>query len=372
MLVHPEQTAVPVEPVEYPFTSTRSRRQHPTGGRALPTTARPVTPPAVPAGGWPSRVRSLTGIAGLARPEIEELLDEAARMKDRLRRIRAGLSPAAAFGGALPLAGRRVLTLFFENSTRTMQSFHIAARLLGADALDLPVSRSSVAKGESLRDTARTCEAMGVDAVVIRHPVTGAARYAAAVLDVPVINAGDGTGEHPTQALLDALTIRERLGRLEGLRVAIVGDVRHSRVARSNVLLLTRLGAEVRLAGPPTMLPALGAFPGARVTCDLREALDGADVVMALRIQRERQAGPLLPDLGEYRRGWGLDAQRLRWAKPNVLVMHPGPVNRGVELAPEVMELPNCLIEEQVTSGVAVRMAVLRWLLAPAGGEARP
>lgn len=371
MLVHPERTAIPVDPVEYPFTPARSRRPDPAGGRALATTARPVTPPAGPAGGRPRRARHLTGIAGLTRPDIEDLLDEAARMKERLGRIRAGLSPAA-FGGPLPLSGRRVLTLFFENSTRTLQSFHIAARLLGADALDLPVSRSSVTKGESFRDTLRTCAAMGVDAVVIRHPVTGAARYAAAVLDVPVINAGDGTGEHPTQALLDALTIRERLGRLEGLRVAIVGDVRHSRVARSNVLLLTRMGAEVRLAGPPAMLPQPGAFPGARVTCDLREALDGADVVMALRIQRERQAGPLLPDPGEYRRGWGIDAERLRWAKPGALVMHPGPVNRGIELAPEVMDLPNCVIEEQVTNGVAVRMAVLRRLLAPAGGEARP
>ncbi|PZN11844.1 MAG: aspartate carbamoyltransferase catalytic subunit [Bacillota bacterium] len=361
--------AIPVEPVAYPYAPARPGRREAAGGRILSPTAQPAAEPAAGSRQRCHRAASLTGIAGLPRSEIEALLDEAARMKDRLRRIRAGLSPAAAFGGALPLAGRRVLTLFFENSTRTMQSFHIAARLLGADALDLPVSRSSVAKGESFRDTLRTCAAMGVDAVVIRHPVTGAARYAAAVLDVPVINAGDGTGEHPTQALLDALTIRERLGRLEGLRVAIVGDIRHSRVARSNVLLLTRLGAEVRLAGPPTMLPDPAAFPGVRVTGDLREALDGADVVMALRIQRERQDGSLLPGPGEYRRGWGIDAERLGWAKPGVLVMHPGPVNRGIELAPEVMNLPHCVIEEQVTSGVAVRMAVLRRLLAPESGE---
>ena len=315
-----------------------------------------------------ARGRSLTGIAGLDPAEITDLLARAARAKARLASRLSPLPLAA--GRPRPLAGRRILTLFFENSTRTVQSFHIAARCLGAEAMDLPVARSSVQKGESLRDTLRTCAAMGVDAVILRHPTTGAAAYAASVLDIPVINAGDGTGEHPTQALLDALTILEHKDRLAGLKVAIVGDVRHSRVARSNVLLLTRLGARVWLCGPPSLLPAPGAFPGVEVTTDLAAALAGADVVMALRIQRERLAGSV-PDLGEYRRGWGIDLERLRWARPDALIMHPGPVNRGVELAPEVMALPRCVIETQVTNGVAARMAVLEWALAPAapGGE---
>ncbi|ADU52133.1 aspartate carbamoyltransferase [Thermaerobacter marianensis DSM 12885] len=321
----------------------------------------PPAPPGTPPGQLDiSRPRSLTGIATLADPDLEDLLARAIRMMATLEARRdAGLDPA-------PLQGRRVVTLFYENSTRTSQSFHVAAHLLGAAAFDLPVARSSVQKGESLRDTLRTCAALGFDAVILRHPVTGAAAYAASVLDVPVINAGDGTGEHPTQALLDALTILRHKGRLAGLKVAIVGDVRHSRVARSNALLLSRLGAEVWLCGPPGLLPSAPPRPGVTVTARLDEALADADVVMALRIQRERLGG-VLPDLAEYRRGWGIGPRQLAWARPGAILMHPGPVNRGIELDPELMEDPRCVIEEQVACGVAARMAVLEWAL---GGPA--
>ncbi|HEY8552350.1 MAG TPA: aspartate carbamoyltransferase catalytic subunit, partial [Thermaerobacter sp.] len=321
------------------------------------------------------RPRSLTGIATLSTPDLADVLSRARRMLAALER--SGGRPLA----PAPLAGRRIVTLFYENSTRTAQSFHVAAHLLGAAAFDLPVARSSVQKGESLRDTLRTCEALGFDAVILRHPVTGAAAYAAAVLGVPVINAGDGTGEHPTQALLDALTILRHKGRLAGLKVAIVGDVRHSRVARSNALLLARLGAEVWLCGPPGLLPAAPPCPGVTITPCLDEALDAADVVMALRIQRERLAG-VLPDLGEYRRGWGIGPRQLERARPDAILMHPGPVNRGIELDPAVMDDPRCVVEDQVRCGVAARMAVLEWALRPvrpegakdepAGGEDGP
>lgn len=332
-------------------------------------------PSALVRSGSAGRSRSLTGIAALSIADLEDLLSRARRMLAALERGGGRpLTPA-------PLAGRRIVTLFYENSTRTAQSFHVAAHLLGAAPFDLPVARSSVQKGEGLRDTLRTCEALGFDAVILRHPVTGAAAYAATVLGVPVINAGDGTGEHPTQALLDALAILHHKGRLAGLKVAIVGDVRHSRVARSNALLLARLGAEVWLCGPPGLVPAAPPCPGVTVTTCLDEALDAADVVMALRIQRERLAG-VLPDLGEYRRGWGIGPRQLERARPDAILMHPGPVNRGIELDPAVMDDPRCVVEDQVRCGVAARMAVLEWALGPvrpegavdepAGGEDGP
>ena len=255
------------------------------------------------------------------------------------------------------LSGRLVFNLFYENSTRTLMSFATAAHRLGATALTLPVEHSSVKKGETLGDTARTLNAMRPDALVIRHGDNGAPAEVAAIMDAPVINAGDGTNEHPTQALLDAGAIRHRLGRIEGVKVAIVGDIKHSRVARSNDKLLSRLGAEVRLAGPPELAPPdqLG----------IEGAIEGADVVMMLRVQRERLDEELGDAPGEYLRLYGLTPERLAKAAPEVVVMHPGPINRGVEIDDSIADDPQrSLIPLQVEMGVAVRMACLEMLLA--------
>ena len=256
------------------------------------------------------------------------------------------------------LAGRIVFNVFYENSTRTAMSFATATHRLGASALSLSVEHSSVKKGETLEDTARTLNAMRPDALVIRHRENGAAAAAALIMDAPVINAGDGTNEHPTQALLDAATIRHRLGKVEGLKVAILGDIRHSRVARSNAKLLPRLGADVRLAGPPDLMP--DGVPALSVD----EAIDGADVVMMLRIQRERLASDLGDAPGEYLERYGLTAERLGRAAPDAVVMHPGPMNRGVEIDGAIADDPDrSLITLQVEMGVAVRMACLEMLL---------
>lgn len=255
------------------------------------------------------------------------------------------------------LAGRIVLNLFYENSTRTLMSFAMAAQRLGASAITLPVEQSSVKKGETLEDTARTLNAMRPDAVVIRHQREGAPGRVAEIVECPVINAGDGTNEHPTQALLDAATIRHQFGRIDGLTVAICGDVKHSRVARSNAALLPRLGAEVRLAGPPALLPP--GVPGLSID----EAIAGADVVMMLRVQRERLEGELGDAPGEYLARYGLTAERLRSAAPDAVVMHPGPINRGVEIADEVADSERSLINRQVAMGVAIRRACLEWLV---------
>ena len=359
-------TPIPPFPAKQTRDGNAGEAGLPTGAGPRPLPQAPVLPRRPDPAAARTRTRSLTAIASLPTPELQHLLTRARRFLDAMEHN--GPRPVE----AAPLAGRRIVTLFYENSTRTAQSFHMAAHLLGAAAFDLPVARSSVQKGESLRDTLRTCQALGFDGVILRHPVTGAAAYAAGVLDVPVINAGDGTGEHPTQALLDALTILRHKGRLAGLKVAIVGDVRHSRVARSNALLLSRQGAEVWLCGPPGLLPPAPPCPGVALTTRIDEALDGADVVMALRIQRERLAG-ILPDLGEYRRGWGIGPARLERAREDALLMHPGPVNRGIELDPAVMDDPRCVIEDQVRCGVAARMAVLEWALGapiPAGAGA--
>jgi aspartate carbamoyltransferase catalytic subunit len=298
--------------------------------------------------------RHLLSAADLSRDEATLVLDtaeEMARVGDRTVK-------------KLPtLRGRTVVNLFFEDSTRTRTSFEIAAKRLSADVITFSAKGSSVSKGESLKDTALTLEAMGADGVICRHSASGAPHRLATWIRGSVINAGDGTHEHPTQALLDAFTMRRHLGRLEGLRVTIVGDVLHSRVARSNVLLLSTLGAEVTLVGPPTLLPvAVGAWP-CSVSYDLDAALPKSDVVMMLRVQQERMNAAYFPSVREYSRRYGLDAARMGMLPGHAVVMHPGPMNRGVEIAAEVADSARSTIVEQVANGVSVRMAVLYLLL---------
>ena len=268
------------------------------------------------------------------------------------------------------LRGRTVVNLFYEDSTRTRISFEAAAKRLSADVINFSAKGSSVSKGESLKDTALTLQAMGADAVVIRHPASGAPHRLSSWVEGSVINAGDGTHEHPTQALLDAYTMRSRLGRIAGLRVAIVGDVLHSRVARSNVLLLTTLGAQVTLVGPPTLIPldiATALADGLKVSYDLDSVLPDADVVMMLRVQTERMQDSFFPSAREYSRRYGLDSSRMRKLPEHAIVMHPGPMNRGMEITPEVADSSRSTIVEQVANGVSARMAVLYLLL---GGKA--
>lgn len=261
------------------------------------------------------------------------------------------------------LRGRTLVNLFFEPSTRTQSSFEVAGKRMGADVVNMAVRTSSVAKGETLIDTAATLNAMGPDLLVVRHGASGAAQLLSRKVECAVINAGDGAHEHPTQALLDALTIRQTLGRIEGLEIAICGDVAHSRVARSNVALLTLLGARVRLICPPTLKPAGAEGWGAEVFTDMREGLKGAEVVMMLRLQLERMEGGFVPSQREFFWFYGLDEDKLRLAKPDALVMHPGPMNRGIEIDSRVADDPRVsLIEKQVRNGVAMRMAVLEAL----------
>lgn len=268
-----------------------------------------------------------------------------------------------------PLQGRTLINLFFENSTRTQSSFEIAAKRLGAHVMNMAIPASSVAKGETLIDTAATLNAMSPDLLVVRHGASGSVQLLARKVGCAVVNAGDGQHEHPTQALLDALTIRRALGRLEGVIVAICGDVLHSRVARSNVALLQMLGAQVRLIGPSTLMPAGVAHWGASVHCSMREGLPNADVIMMLRLQRERMEGAFVPSQREFFWFYGLDTEKLALAKPGALVMHPGPMNRGVEIDSSVADDPAIsLIERQVGAGLALRMAVLEALACiPAG-----
>ncbi len=267
------------------------------------------------------------------------------------------------------LRGRTVVNLFYEDSTRTRISFELAAKRLSADVLNFSAKGSSVSKGESLKDTALTLEAMGADAVVVRHPMSGAPHRLATWIRGSVVNAGDGTHEHPTQALLDAYTMRARLGRIEGLRVTIVGDVLHSRVARSNVLLLNTLGAEVTLVAPPTLLPVGVETWPVDVAYALDPALPEADVVMMLRVQRERMGQSFFPSPREYSRRYGLDATRVGMLAEHAIVMHPGPMNRGMEIAAEVADSVRSTIVEQVANGLSVRMAVLYLLLGGAEGS---
>jgi len=258
------------------------------------------------------------------------------------------------------LRGRTLINLFFEDSTRTRTSFELAGKRLGADVINMSVSTSSVSKGETLLDTAATLNAMNCDLLVVRHNQSGAPALLAQKVEASVINAGDGTHEHPTQALLDALTIRRNKGRIDGLTIAICGDIAHSRVARSNFLLLTMMGNQVRLVGPPTLMPAGIETLGVTVHHDMREGLAGADIVMALRLQKERMTKGLVPSAREFFAFYGLDGEKLAYAKPDALVMHPGPMNRGVEIDSAVADDPvRSVIREQVEMGVAVRMAVL-------------
>jgi aspartate carbamoyltransferase catalytic subunit len=297
--------------------------------------------------------RHLLGIEPLAASEIQTILDTAEALREILDRPIKKV-PA--------LRGKTVVNLFYEASTRTRSSFEIAERVLSADSLSIAAAASSVTKGETLLDTARNLEAMNPDMVIVRHSSSGAPHLLARHCRFSVVNAGDGAHEHPTQALLDALTIRQKKGRLAGLRVAIVGDILHSRVARSNLWLLSKVGAKAVVAGPPTLVPP-GLEGLARVTHSIDEAVEGADVIMMLRIQLERMSGGFFPTTREYHKRYGLTEERVRRAKKDVLVMHPGPMNRGVEIASEVADGPYSVILEQVTNGVAVRMAVLYLLL---------
>jgi aspartate carbamoyltransferase catalytic subunit len=314
--------------------------------------------PPAPSGAKRLKGRHLLGIAGLEPSEITLILDTADAMKEVAARPIKKV-PA--------LRGRTVVSLFFEPSTRTRTSFEVAEKRLSADTLSIATATSSVTKGETLADTVRNLEAMAPDMIVIRHASSGAPHLLARICRAAVINAGDGMHEHPTQALLDAFTIRAHKGRLAGLKVAIVGDLLHSRVLRSNLLLLSAMGADLWLCGPSTLIPAGLDRPGVRTTAVIDEALDGADVVMMLRIQQERMHGHFIPSLREYFTLFGLTPARLRRAKEDVIVMHPGPMNRGVEIDSEVADGPYSVILEQVANGVAVRMAVLYLL---AGREA--
>lgn len=293
----------------------------------------------------------LLGIEGLEPPHIDALLElaESYALLNRSGKTQRDL-----------LKGRTLINLFFEDSTRTRTSFELAGKRLGADVINMSVSTSSVNKGETLLDTASTLNAMHCDLLVVRHAQSGAPTLLSQKVSASVINAGDGTHEHPTQALLDALTIRRHKGRLEGLVVAICGDVLHSRVARSNIHLLTTMNCRVRIVGPPTLIPAEAARLGVEVFHDMKAGLEGADVVMMLRLQKERMTGGLVPSSREFFRFYGLDAEKLSWAKPDAIVMHPGPMNRGIEIDSAIADDPErSVIGEQVEMGVAVRMAVL-------------
>jgi aspartate carbamoyltransferase catalytic subunit len=298
--------------------------------------------------------KDLLGIADLSSDEINLILDTAEAMRE------IGQRPIK----KVPtLRGKTVVNLFFEPSTRTRTSFEIAEKRLSADTLNIAVATSSVLKGETLADTAMNIEAMAPDIIVLRHTSSGACHLLARICKSRIINAGDGMHEHPTQALLDAFTIREHKKRIEGLKVAVVGDLLHSRVLRSNVLLLTKLGADVWLSGPPTMVPTGIQRLGVRVSTSVDEAVEDADVIMMLRIQQERMQGAFFPSIREYFTVFGMTVERVKRARPDVIIMHPGPMNRGVEIASDVADGPYSVILEQVANGVAVRMAVL-YLLA--------
>jgi len=316
-----------------------------------------VNGPALPAA-TRLRGKDLLGIAELTPAEIRLVLDTTEAMKE------IGARPIKKVPA---LRGKTVINLFFEPSTRTRTSFEVAEKRLSADALNIAAGTSSVVKGETLADTALNLEAMSPDLMVVRHPSSGACHFLSRICRAGIINAGDGMHEHPTQALLDAFTIREHKKRIEGLKIAIVGDLLHSRVLRSNVLLWTKLGAEVWVSGPPTLIPPGIGRLGIRATTSVDEAVEGADVIMMLRIQLERMQGGYFPSLREYFTVFGMTPERVRRAKRDVIIMHPGPMNRGVEIASEVADGPYSVILEQVANGVAVRMAVL-YLLA-GGGE---
>jgi aspartate carbamoyltransferase catalytic subunit len=341
--------------MEVTMTATERRPASAVALRARSESVRPV---------WRGR-RHVLDLDDWEPGEVVQVLDTAASMKQILDRPVKKLPT---------LRGKTIVTAFYEASTRTRISFEVAAKILGADAVNMTASASSVTKGESLLDTIRTLQAIGADMVVMRHPQSGAPWVVADRVDAAIVNGGDGWHAHPTQALLDLFTMRERLGRIEGVKVTILGDVLHSRVARSDIWGLHLLGAEVTVCGPPTLLPrdwvvAPETLPWKlRVEERIEPALEGADVVMALRLQRERQHSGLIPSVREYCKLYALTTERLAMAQPGALVMHPGPMNEGVEIAPEVAHGAQSVIEEQVTNGVAVRMALLYLL---SGGTAR-
>jgi len=299
------------------------------------------------------RRKDILGIRDLNCEEILHILETAKDMKEKIGNKKAREKSLQNFS---------VVTLFYENSTRTRMSFALAGEYLGAEVADLGVATSSVNKGESLVDTGITLDQMGIDIMVIRHSMSGAANVLARNVRASVINAGDGVNEHPTQALLDLYTIFEKKKNFKDLKVAIIGDIIHSRVARSNVFGLTKLGAHVVVGGPSTLISKNMEYLGAKVTTDIKEALRDADIVMGLRIQLERQKGGLFPDLREYRGLFGIDEEMLKYAKADALLMHPGPVNRGIELSTEIIDGHQSVINEQVKNGVAVRMALLHLL----------
>lgn len=296
------------------------------------------------------RKKDLLGLKDMTAEEILHILDNAQTMKYILER-KNKKTPH--------LQGKSVVTLFYENSTRTRLSFELAAKYMSASAANISASTSSVAKGESLIDTGRTIDRMGADVIIMRHSCSGAPKLLAEHVEASVINAGDGMNEHPTQALLDLFTIREKKGRIEGLKVAILGDIAHSRVARSNIHGLKKLGARVATGGPTTLMPKGLEKMGVEVYPSVQEALFDADVVMGLRLQLERQKQSLFPSIREYFRFFGIDDKRMIFAKPDAIILHPGPVNRGAEMSSGVIDSPNSFIDEQVTNGVAVRMAIL-------------
>ncbi len=304
--------------------------------------------------------KDLLGIEDLSKEEIETILRTAVDMK----KIVVSNNKKSNY-----LQGRTVITLFYENSTRTRVSFELAAKYLGAQAVNVAVASSSVAKGETLIDTGRTLDVMGTDIIVIRHGSSGAPHHLAKNVKASVVNAGDGMHEHPTQALLDLFTIVEKFGRIEGLKITIIGDVLHSRVARSNILCLTKMGAEVTIWGPNTLMaPGIDEM-GANVAKTLEEAVKDADVVMALRVQLERQKKALFPSSAEYAQFFGLNAENTKGAKPEAIWMHPGPVNRGVEIPTSMVDSDQSVIDTQVTNGVAVRMAILYLLIGHEGNH---
>jgi len=301
--------------------------------------------------------KDILGLREMSKDEISLILDTSESFKEISERDIKKVPT---------LRGKTVINLFYEPSTRTRTSFELAGKRLNADVVNISTSVSSVVKGETLRDTVRNIEAMNPNIIVIRHSAPGVSDFIAKILKSSVINAGDGAHEHPTQALLDLYTIREKRGRLEGLKVAIIGDIAHSRVARSNIYGMLKVGMDVTVAGAATMMPLHIERMGVKVTTDIDKAIEGVDVIMMLRIQLERQTGNLFPSLREYSRLFGLNPDRLKRAKEDVIIMHPGPVNRGVEISPEVADGPHSLILDQVTNGLAVRMALL-YLLAGGG-----
>lgn len=298
--------------------------------------------------------KDILTIEDLARDEIELILSTAQSFKEVSEREIKKVPT---------LRGRTIINLFYEASTRTKTSFEIAAKRMSADAINISASSSSVVKGETLKDTAKNLEAMNPDCIVLRHPSSGAPQLLAGFVKCSVINAGDGSHEHPSQALLDLLTVKEKLGRIDGLKIVIIGDISHSRVARSNIYGFTKLGAEVNVVAPPTMMPSGIASMGCNVKNRIEDAITDADVIMMLRIQLERHKVPLFPTVREYSRLFGLDRKKLEKAKKDIVILHPGPINRGVEIASDVADAPYSLILDQVKNGVAVRMALFYLLL---------